>query len=242
MWYVVSATLRARQRLCLHGPAGSYCQVRAAPWLPGQEVEDSRCLVRKMSAMSIPFTTDRERDGLQRALAEANGFRLDALASNRAGRLTPEQTHDLRTEQGTDRWIFILLGIPTTLMSGVWLGNRALHAGLSGLLHERIAFAVFAAGLILVWAGARWKEYRREFTDAAVEAVDGRGRKLVRSLSAGSGGSAHYTLVVGDLDFEVSARGYGSFIEGVHYRAYYVSQRHARTLVNVEVLAPFTAV
>ena len=66
--------------------------------------------------------------------------------------------------------------------------------------------------------------------------VEGPGRKLVRSLSARSGGSAHYTLVIGAVDFEASAAGYRPFGDDVLYRAHYVSPSHVRTLVNLKVL------
>ena len=192
--------------------------------------------------MSTSFMSETEADRLQRALAEANGFLLDALASNHAGRLTQEQAQHLRSEQATDRRIFLLLGVPATLISSLWLIRATAHSGLGGLLDQRIALVIFAVGLVLMWAGTWWKEYQRDFSNDAVESVEGLGTKMVRSLAAGSGGPAHYTFVIGDLHFEVSAKGHRPFVDGLLYRAYYVSQSHARTLVNIEVLGQVSSV
>lgn len=183
---------------------------------------------------------DTRCDDLQRRLAAANGFLLDALDANRAGRLSQEQVALLQQDAAQTRRIVVLVGVVVAAISGgmaiVPIAQRGL---VTGIQNGQLGILVFTGvGVLLVWVGGRWQPYRGDIAEGHVAQHTGVGTR-VRAYTEGD--TSWYCTVgtAGNLkQFEVTETGFRAWVDGLVYRAYYLPE--SGKLLNLEVLRPAT--
>src|SRR5438270_6722203 len=81
--------------------------------------------------------------------------------------------------------------------------------------------------------GLFWREYQTDLEQAVVEIVEGRGKREVMETADDP---PIYSYTVAGIGFDVSEAAYRAFVDGAHYRAYYLP--YSGQLVNLEVLGP----
>jgi hypothetical protein len=187
-----------------------------------------------------------EAAALTRALSDANGFRADALAANRAGRITPEQAarvrHDERRGAPTGWVVGVLLlavGAAAVVLFGPGFLRDVTRHRARGDLDALWSDFLAALGVVFCFgfgwialASARGGAWRRDLREGRVEMVEGVGRKVDRSSGPNY---VAFEYVIGEKSFSVGAAGYHALVPGARYRAWYLP--HSSHLLNIEAVA-----
>lgn len=158
----------------------------------------------------------------------------DALADNRAGRLTQAQRDNLRaTSRGWRKAELQFAGIFTVIGLLVWFAQGpARDAMVKPLLG--IAFLVLAGTLVVVsFLGA--DPVTRDLREGRVRAAEGAIRKWTQTTHGRSSSTTTHYAEAGGVTVETGAQSYGALPEAGIVRLFYLP--HSRRLVNFEQLA-----
>ena len=165
----------------------------------------------------------------QQVLSSANGFLLDALPTNREGRLTDTQA---RLFARSTRRLYlgqIVLALVFLVAGGIPLLTHGLRAASTWQIPVVVigAFRLFHA----LWP------YRRsraaDISAGTVATVDGFVRRVAHSTSFEHGESTTYYYDISRMRFQIAGRAaYEALDETLRYRLYYLP--HTKQLINIE--------
>ena len=174
-------------------------------------------------------TSGRAQEALTEILAEANGFQISALASNRKGLLAPGQIRHL------------LGNLILPLLFGVFALVVVTRLFLPTLTSESppdldtgrilIGGIVIVVGLVSFYLSAR---SLLDILWGRVETAAGPVRLEQRTRRDDDGTTTKYFYKLGDRRFSVSRRGFRALVPTATYRVYYAPR--SKTLVNIEAL------
>jgi len=182
------------------------------------------------------------------SLTAINGFDRDALAENRAGRLTAGQARWLReSAPSIGIPIILLLGGPSAL--GVVMAGNAIREILQfGNTGDRLGTIVGGAAWALIWGWLLIKQFidrarrRRDADDGQVQRYEGIVGKWEGWEHTNSEGSNtwiyRYEWAYGSAD--VSQEAFRALADGLPHRVYQTPQ--SKQLVNIELLNPGVSV
>jgi hypothetical protein len=167
---------------------------------------------------------------LLNALARANGFSVESLKANRAGRLTKDQAWQLLVPM----WGSVLAGL---LMIGITIafsGYVLLHDLKSMALMIPIFFA-----LAVMMGFYSWNEVTTiipDVSEGCVIAMEGPVYKIKGSTSGQNvPRMTYYYYEINNRRFEVSPQAYKALFAGRPYRLYYTP--YSKSIVSIEPLA-----
>jgi len=158
----------------------------------------------------------------------------DAVAENRAGRLTPVQRDNLRaTSRGWRKAELQFAGIFTVIGLLVWFGDGPAKYGLIKPLLG-IGFLILAGTLLVVsFLGA--DPVTRDLRDGRVRATEGAIRKWTQTTHGRGSSTTSYYAEAGNVMVETGGASYHALPEAGIVRLFYLP--HSRRLVNFERLA-----
>jgi hypothetical protein len=157
----------------------------------------------------LDVAADPELTSILENLAKSNGFTMEELAANRAGRMSSRQRRRFT------RWLFkfISIGLPLVigpsllfLVSAVDSANDRASTVIFGLL-----FLGFSSWRIRGWARLLW-----DIGSSRAASVEGRGV----AFSNGSKSLPRSYYVIGGKRFPVQKDADEALARGVYYRAY----------------------
>lgn len=169
----------------------------------------------------------------QDQLARAHSLRPAALGDNRQGRLSTDQTRDLRRRGGRSLLLLGAAGAVMLVLGVLGLISPRSFVGQSGRLPSSLTYVfliVVGAGLL----GAGVLVRRQSASARDVASVEGFVTKNVRNDSRGRAVIRDYSYEIGGQRFTVSADAYRTLDPALRYRIYY--EPKSRTIVNLEVL------
>jgi len=173
--------------------------------------------------------TRRAQETLTAILADANGFQMSALASNRDGLLAPGQVKHLLWNLIVPLAFGILAFLAASRLFLPYLsGDSSPDLGTSRAL---VGGLVVVVGSVSLYLSAR---SLLDILGGRVEAATGRVRLEQRTTRDDGGSKTKYFYKLGDRRFSVSRRGFHALVPTATYRVYYTA--HSKTLVNIEAL------
>lgn len=182
--------------------------------------------------MSQPSPTDTKT----LALARSHHFRFEALAANRAGRLTPEQIRDVRRQFRNATVLAVVLGLGG-LVIGSWMKIAPRSFPLPDqniigpITDSTMALLVGGFFLLIAIIGNFVRPIGAELAKGRVEQVEGLIR-VQRSESGGEASVSAYAYHINGLTFQVTTAGAQLIDSTQRYRLYYLPRN--RVLVNIE--------
>lgn len=187
--------------------------------------------------LGVPDTAAGRVQALLPVLAAANGFLLDALPENRAGRLTPQQAQLVARDERRSGLTVLLIGL-IVLAAGILALRGDTHTG-----PDWGVVALAGAGLVLiVFAVVRGiTAYSRDLATRRVATLEGRVHRFTRTTNSDGGRSVvtYYYKIQGQV-FELPGEpAYDALDESLWYRAYYLPR--SKHLVNIEPMTPTEA-
>ncbi len=163
------------------------------------------------------------------ALACANGFRVESLKANRAGRLTKDQAWQLLVPM----WGSVLAGLLMIGIAIAFTGYVLLHDLKSMTLMIPIVFALAVAVSFYSWEGVT--TIIPDVSKGRVLAMEGPVYKIKVATSGIRTRRTDYFYEINGRRFEVPPQAYEALFAGRSYRLYYTPC--SKSIVSIEPLA-----
>ena len=163
------------------------------------------------------------------ALAQANGFDLEALETNRTGHLTSKQQAMVRQAQCKDKRAYIIISIVALAVGGYAMtADQQVIGGILALIIG-LFFLSLAGGLDVLGI-------QRDLRGDSVTVLDGIvTRKEITSSTGGGDSATAYYYVTKRSSFNIrDEHAYRLLDESLSYRLYFLPR--SKTLVNIEPL------
>lgn len=184
------------------------------------------------AGFSMPPGPEDAVSSYQQVLSGANGFMLDALPTNRAGRLTDAQA---RLFVRSTRHIF-LGGLALALVFIVAGGIPLVTHGLRAASTWQIPAVAIGAFLLFRTLWPYRRSRAADISAGTVATIEGYVRRVSHTTSFENGESTTYYYDVNRMRFQIAGRAaYEALDETLRYRVYYLP--HTKQMINIEPIA-----
>jgi hypothetical protein len=174
-------------------------------------------------------------DAATTALSRAHGFHPEAIGSNRAGSLTPEQVRSVKRRGRGTVLVGLAFGLFLVGLGMVGVRSPQVFADQVPPAYEGAAAVLSIGGgaLVLALVLRFVRELPADLAGRRVASAEGFIRKSTSTSNTDEGGSLttyHYRL--GRLRFDVPRAGYEALDTRRRYRVYYLPR--TKIVVNIE--------